>query len=82
MREALGSLPWVRKATVDYGKKQATLTVEEGRYDPREAFAALKKAGFGGEALETSEGHKDARESFPEVSFHVIGLKKARSGAT
>ena len=82
MREALEALPWVRKVTVDYGKKQATLTVEEGRYDPQEAIAALKKSGFGGKAADTSESHKDARESFPEVSFHVIGLKKARSGAT
>ena len=68
--------------TVDSGKKQATLTVEKGRGDPQEAIAALKKVGFGGKAADISESHDDARESFPEVSFHVIGLKKARSGAT
>ena len=52
MQQALESLPWVRKATVDFKKKQATLTVEEDRYNPKAVFAALKKAGFFGKPLE------------------------------
>ncbi len=80
MQKALESLPWVRKATVDYEKKQATLTVDMGRYQAEEAFAALKEAGFGGKALEKKPAADFAK--FPSVSFHVGGMMKAKSGAT
>ncbi len=82
MREALEALPWVRKATVDYQKKQATLTVEKGRYNLQEAVDALKKAGFGGPARELTKANEAVGQSFPQVSFHLTGMKKAKSGAT
>ena len=82
MREALETLPWVRKATVDYPKKQATLTVDIGRYNRKEAIGALKKAGFGGPALEATKANEAVGQSFPQVSFHLTGMKKAKSGAT
>ena len=46
--EALATLPWVKKVQVDFDRKQATLTVEIGRFDESAIIRALEKAGFGG----------------------------------
>jgi hypothetical protein len=80
VQKALESLPWVRKATVDYDKKQATLIVENGKYNAEEAFATLKLADFGAEAPERKQATDFAE--FPSISFHVVGMMKAKSGAT
>ncbi|MEX2121657.1 MAG: heavy-metal-associated domain-containing protein [Pirellulales bacterium] len=48
MREALESLPWVRKAEVDLSKEQAVVTVVSDQYDEQALLDALKKAGYGG----------------------------------
>lgn len=79
MRKALRSLPWVREAKVDYSSGTATVVVERSSYDAEKLVAALEKAGFGGEVRPQDE--KQAGQS-PEVTFHVIGMKKTRSGAT
>ena len=78
MEKALQSLPWVRKATVDFKKQQVTLVVEKGKYKEAEAFAALKNAGFDGKPSESPE----SASTFPQTSFRVGGMKKTKSGVT
>ena len=80
MQKALETLPWVRKATVDFKKKQATLVVERGKYKAKEALVALKKAGFGGKEVEKQPAADVA--GFPSVSFRVGRMLKTKSGAT
>jgi Heavy-metal-associated domain len=78
-------LPWVRKAAVDFPKKQVTVTVDSSLYEPKTLIAALKDAGFGGKLAETSEDQEkdDARAvAGSRVTFHVGGMKKTKSGAT
>ena len=55
MREALEALPWVRRAEVDYPRKQASVIVEKDRLDPPALEAALEKAGFGGSVMDEKE---------------------------
>ncbi len=88
MRKALESLPWVRKATIDFANKQATATVVSKSYDEKMLLKALKDAGFGGSVETSSE--KTARDEEPvaktqegaRVAFRVSGMKKTKSGAT
>lgn len=51
MRNALRSLPWVRKVQVDFARKEAVVTAEQERYDEKEMLAALEKAGFPGQVV-------------------------------
>lgn len=83
MRRALESLPWVRKATVNYEKKQASVTALADRIDEAALVKALRDAGFGGTVPKPDEGKPKARQ--PEgslVAVHVTGMKKTKSGAT
>lgn len=83
MRKALESLPWVRKAEIRYDKKQATVTVEAEHYKPEALVKVLVAAGFGGKVAVPTEDAKKAK--FPpglRVTFHVMGMKKTKSGAT
>ncbi len=83
MRRALESLPWVRKATVSYEKKQASITAAASRYDEAALVKALGDAGFGGTVAKSDEGEPQARPpAGSQVAFHVTGMRKARSGAT
>ncbi|MBL4770435.1 MAG: hypothetical protein JKY61_04710 [Planctomycetes bacterium] len=89
MRNALESLPWARKATVDYPSKQATVTAVSKNYDETELLKALKDAGFGGAVVSTDSKKKSSDDEpaakppeGPRVAFHVTGMKKTKSGAT
>ena len=83
MRNALEALPWVRKAAVDYAAQSATVTVERKLYVPQELIESLQKAGFGGKIQEEKkQAKKKAVTAQPRVTFHVIGMKKTKSGAT
>ena len=87
MRRALESLPWARKATVDYASKQATVTVESKSYDEKALLKALEDAGFGGSVASGGDkkGDEEPAAKPPEgarVAFHVTGMKKTKSGAT
>lgn len=48
VRTALESVPGVRKAEVDFAKKEASITVDKQSYDPAALIAALQKAGYDG----------------------------------
>lgn len=80
MRKALRSLPWVREAKVDYGAKAATVVVERKSYEADRLVGALEKAGFGGEVQ--PQDKKGKAHQNPAVTFHVVGMKKTKSGAT
>lgn len=83
MLKALKSLPWVRKASVDYGKKQATVTVLSQRYDEAALLKTLVDAGFRGSVAEAPDDEqKQAAPAGERVAFQVSGMKKTRSGAT
>ena len=87
MREALDSLPWARNAEIQFEKQQATVTVDTEEYEPEALIQALEAAGFGGKpALDDEAPEADQEElGTPEdvqVSFRVMGMKKAKSGAT
>ena len=81
VQKALQALPWVRKVEIEYDKKLARVTVEKKFYEPQALIDALEGAGFGGKAIQEVEVGK-AVESGPIVTFHVIGMKKTKSGAT
>jgi len=94
VQNALQSLPWVRKVHVDYAKAVARVTVETKSCQVEKLIAAVKVAGFGAELIarepagkpaetpaETPSGNV-ANKSDPMVTFHVIGMKKTKSGAT
>lgn len=55
MREALAALPGVRNVQVDFGKKQAVVTVETTARDGEKMIQALRDAGFGGSVQGTEE---------------------------
>ena len=83
MRRALESLPWVRKATVDFQKKQASITAVSSRYDETALLKALKGAGFGGKVVKPKDGEPEQKPtSGTQVAFHVTGMMKTKSGAT
>jgi cation transport ATPase len=80
VQKALRSLPWVREAKVDYAAKAATVVVERKSFAADQLVSALKKAGFGGE-VQPQDSKQKAHQN-PAVTFHVIGMKKTKSGAT
>ncbi|TDJ68339.1 MAG: copper chaperone [Planctomycetota bacterium] len=82
MREALESLPWARKAEIDFETKQATVTVESKLYEAEALIKALKEAGYGGKVVDTGGNEKPAAAAPSRVTFHVTGMKKTKSGAT
>ena len=83
MRRALESLPWVRKATVDFQKKQATITAVSSRYDEAALLKALKGAGFRGTVVKPDGGEPELKPAVgTQVAFHVTGMQKTKSGAT
>lgn len=63
VQNALRALPGVRRAEVDYEKKQAVLLVEERVFDPAAAEAAVKKAGFEGRVLDDLRDAEDDQSS-------------------
>jgi len=79
VQRALETLPWVRKATVDFSKKQVTVIVESKSFDAAALVNALQKAEFGGEILGAD---KKPGPTLPSVTLQVIGMKKTASGAT
>ncbi|MBL4770210.1 MAG: thioredoxin family protein [Planctomycetes bacterium] len=84
MRRALESLPWASKASVDFRKKRATVTVVSNSYDEKAMLSALKSAGFGGSvvAKKTKPKPKVKTPPMARVAFHVTGLKKDKAGST
>jgi len=85
VRTALESLPWVRKAIVDYAKKQASVTVLSNGFDPLALEKVLTDAGFGGAVAKPNVEKKKKKTQPPtgsRVAFHVTGMKKTKSGAT
>ena len=83
MRKALESLPWVRKAEIHFDEKQAIVTVVSEHYKLDALVEALGAAGFGGQLAAPSEDKKKAKPPAGlRVTFHVIGMKKTKSGAT
>ncbi len=74
-------MPWVRRAEIDYEMKLASVTVEKRFFKPQALVDALKGAGFGGEVIQKNAPDK-AEKTKPLVTFHVIGMKKTKSGAT
>jgi len=83
VRTALESLPWVRKATVDFAKKQASVTVLSNGFDPLALEKVLTDAGFGGAVAKPNvEKKKTQPPAGSRVAFHVTGMKKTKSGAT
>jgi copper chaperone CopZ len=92
VRRALESLPWVRKASVDFEHKQATATVVSEDYDEASLLKALKDAGYGGKVVKpvVKPAVKPAKKDKPMakapkgelVAFRVSGMKKTKSGAT
>ena len=81
MRRALESLPWARNATVDFAKKQASVTVDVEEFEPEALIAALEGAGFGG-ALVDEEDTPNEAVALARVTFQVSGMMKTKSGAT
>ncbi len=74
-------MPWVRRAEIDYEMKLASVTVEKRFFKPQALVDALKGAGFDGKVMGTSDQDR-AKKPNPLVTFHVIGMKKTKSGAT
>ena len=81
MQKALQALPCVRKAEVDFENKLARVTVDKKSYKPQALVDAVKGAGFGAKLIGKSDSDK-AVKTDPLVTFHVIGMKKTKSGAT
>ena len=81
MQEALQALPWVRKVEIDFDEKLARVTVEKKSSKPQALVDAVKAAGFGASLIE-KKGSDKAVKVDPLVTFHVIGMKKTKSGAT
>ena len=76
-------MPWVRKATVSYEKKQASITAVSSQYDEAALVKALKDAGFVGTVAKTDDDTPKAKQPVDtQVAFHVTGMKKTKSGAT
>jgi copper chaperone CopZ len=50
VNQALASLPWVEKHSVNFAGKSATISVN-GKYDEAATIKAIKKAGFGASTL-------------------------------
>ena len=83
MLKVLESLPWVRKAEIDFEKKQATVIVETKLFKPEELTRVLVDAGFGGTvAKDIAKVEKAKTPPGLRVTFRVSGMKKAKSGAT
>lgn len=83
MRRALESLPWVRKAIVNYDKRQATVTVLTDKYEEAALAKVLKDAGFGGTLVKSEDAKPKTKPAAgPRVAFKVSGMKKTKSGAT
>ena len=81
MQKALQALPWVRKAEVEFDNKLARVTVEKKSFKAQALIDAVKGAGFGAKLIEKNGSDKAAKAD-PLVTFHVIGMKKTKSGAT
>ena len=81
MRRALETLPWVREAKVDLKKKEARISVEEGRFNAEEVIDVIKKAGFGAEIKEAPKKITAFNEA-SRVDFRVVGMTKTKSGVT
>ncbi len=76
-------MPWVRKATVNFQKKQATITAVSSQYDEKALVKALKDAGFGGTVVKPKDGEPIQKSAAgTQVAFHVTGMQKTKSGAT
>jgi len=83
VRRALESLPWVRKAEVNFAQKQATVTVVSSQYDEAALLKTLKDAGFGGTVVKPDDGEPKAKPvTGARIAFHVTGMMKTKSGAT
>ncbi len=80
MQKALQSLPWVGKVQVDFESKTAKVEVEKTRFDPAKIIAVLTKAGYGGKIQAKDLAKAKAMDSV--IVFRVLGMKKAKSGAT
>ena len=63
MRDALQTLPWVRKVEVKYAEGLAFVTVESKSLEPKKLIAALEGAGFGGEVIQDSEAKAKAKST-------------------
>jgi copper chaperone CopZ len=50
VKQALASLPWVEKHSVNFGKKTATISVNKD-FNAEATIKAIKKAGFGASIL-------------------------------
>ena len=51
MHDALASLPGVRQVQVDYGRKQATVTVAGKQTNSSTLLAELQREGYGGSVV-------------------------------
>jgi copper chaperone CopZ len=51
VRQALESLPWVRKVQVNFEKKEAVVTAEADRYDEKALLKSLAKTGYKGKVV-------------------------------
>ncbi len=51
MRSALETLPWVREVQVDFGNKQAVVTVVADKCDEKALLKALDKQGYEGKVM-------------------------------
>ncbi len=81
VQQALQALPWVRKAEIDFDNKLARVTVEKKSFEPQALVDAVTGAGFGAKLIEKNGSDKAVKVD-PLVTFHVIGMKKTKSGAT
>ena len=77
-------MPWVRKVSIDFVKKQATLTVVSKSYDEEALLQALRDAGFGGSVAQVPSKDKESAKvsGGAQVAFRVSGMLKTKSGAT
>jgi len=65
---------------VDFESKTAKVEVETARFDPASITTVLEKAGYGGKVQ--AKDLVKAKETASVVVFRVLGMKKAKSGAT
>ena len=83
MRAALESLPWVRKASVNYEHRIASVTALSDAYVEKELTQVLEKAGFGGSVSKLATPKQESDKPIGErVAFRVDGMQKTKSGAT
>ena len=77
VRAALEPLPGVKGVQIDFERKEASVSLEEGKITGAQVLQALEKAGFPGSRQLTQNTSQNAPTP-ANVSIRVAGMVKAQ----